>query len=285
MFTDERLDLRNYYTGVIHIHSEYSHDGHNKISDMSAALKADGVDFCVLTDHFEDFDDAKFRRYLTEIKEVNRLQQTVFVPAIEAEFLGFHVIFLPVSGYDQIRTIVDRRHLGDSPLIKILAHPSKHPLSDVLALLRDHKLNGVELWNQQADSSYLPPARCFQELIGALSGNIPSVIFGSDVHNLKHKIHNVILIDRKNSLTEESIVTHLREKTYTNYNRKIGRHLSGNSSRVSIGRWFDEIRGKAENKAFVMQGVKRLLRFFYHLLPRSTQHQINDFKNAVKSRF
>lgn len=284
MTVETGLDLSKYHAGVVHIHSHYSHDGHGTIGDMGATLKASGIDFCILTDHFEDFDDDKFRRYVAEIESVNRLQKTVFVPAIEAEFEGFHVIFFPVSEYAEIRTIVDRRDFRDSSLVKILAHPSKHPLADVVTFLRRHRVDGVEIWNQQADSRYLPPAQCFVDLMALLPGDKPAIVFGSDIHNFaKHSVSNLLLIERNGSLNGAHIIEKLRKREHLNFSLALKQHLRGNADPLSVTAWFEGLKGKAKKKAFVLQSTKRTLRFVYHLLPRTIQHNINDVKNTVKN--
>ncbi len=39
------------YTGVIHLHSEYSFDGRTPVSEMIRAARVSGVHFLALTDH------------------------------------------------------------------------------------------------------------------------------------------------------------------------------------------------------------------------------------------
>lgn len=39
------------YTGVIHLHSAYSHDGRTPVPDILSAARASGIDFLMLTDH------------------------------------------------------------------------------------------------------------------------------------------------------------------------------------------------------------------------------------------
>lgn len=41
----------NDYTGVIHLHSDYSHDGRASILEIVEAARANGIDFVMLTDH------------------------------------------------------------------------------------------------------------------------------------------------------------------------------------------------------------------------------------------
>ena len=39
------------YTGVIHLHSSFSHDGHTPMEQIIHSAQNNGVDFLMLTDH------------------------------------------------------------------------------------------------------------------------------------------------------------------------------------------------------------------------------------------
>ena len=41
----------NDYAGVIHLHSDYSHDGRTSILEIVEVTRANGIDFVMLTDH------------------------------------------------------------------------------------------------------------------------------------------------------------------------------------------------------------------------------------------
>lgn len=284
---DTTIDSGNFYTGVIHIHSGYSHDGHDTILEIAEGLRADRIEFCILTDHFEDFDGKKFQKYIAEIEGVNLFQQPVFVPGVEAELLGFHTIFLPVSrfSYDELRAIIDGRSASpDGCLLKFLAHPTKHPVSDVVALLHEQRFDGVEIWNQQADGNYFPPARFFLDLMNIPVTGSPSFFFGSDIHDIRNEINNLLLIPREGDLNPEMVITKLRQKEFLNYSRKLKRNLSGNCSPEQMGSWLNGVERQCHIKAEIMRVMRESLRFFYHLLPLSARGHVNDFKNAVKNR-
>jgi hypothetical protein len=51
----------NDYAGVIHLHSDYSHDGRASILEIVEAARANGIDFVMLTDH--DWLQAKYDGY------------------------------------------------------------------------------------------------------------------------------------------------------------------------------------------------------------------------------
>ena len=91
------VDLGRYHVGVIHVHSRYSHDGRESVADIADGLRDRSIDFCVLTDHFEDFDPEAFRNYLREIETVNDGHSTLIVPAVEVNVDGFDLLVFPAK--------------------------------------------------------------------------------------------------------------------------------------------------------------------------------------------
>jgi hypothetical protein len=280
----DRDDQDGYYRGLIHVHSLYSHDGRDSLTRISSRLGADGFDFCILTDHFEDLDPETFETYLSDVETVNASHKTIIVAAVEAELEGFHVIFLPATSYDEILGVVQRGATSNGGTLKILVHPSKHEVGDVVEFLRGQPLDGIELWNQRADGNYLPPAEFIRRLIAVAGRSIPAVFFGADLHDVEHRVSNVLLIPRRGELTPELVMRRLMEREFVNYNRNAEQFLAGDSSPETIGEWLDELAAAVGFKGKVRMTVRKHLRVLYHLLPRSAKVSINDFKNAVKSR-
>jgi hypothetical protein len=277
-------DRSEYYRGLIHVHSAYSHDGRDSLAYLSSRLGADGFDFCVLTDHFEDLDAARFDTYLADVEAVNGSHNTIILAAVEAEVGEFHVIFLPATSYDEILQIVQRGTLSDANMLKLLVHPSKHGIGEVAEFLRGERLEGLELWNQRADGSYLPPAEFIRGLLAVTGTSIPAVFFGADLHNVEHRASNVMLIPRRAELTPELVVRTLTERDFVNYNRNAQRLLPASSSPETICAWLDDVAAAAGFKSKARWIARKQLRTLYHFLPRSAKVRINSLKNGVKSR-
>ena len=281
----DTVDLTRYHKGVIHLHSRYSHDGHDTLSAIASKLSANGIDFCIVTDHFEDFDAQTFENYLAEIDAMNRSHRLVIVSAVEADVDGFHVILVPVASYNEIARAVARSTLPNSDMLKILVHPTKRAIPEVIEFLRAKRLDGIEVWNQQADGNYLPPAAFIRSLFDQGPADIPAIFFGTDLHNVEHRVTNLLLIERqRNRLTSEFVIRKLRQREFMNYNRNLGGILPGDSNREAIRSWVDEMARAAPFNAIMRRSVRARLRALYRLLPRGAKRSLNDFKNAVKSR-
>jgi hypothetical protein len=265
------------------MHSDFSHDGHQSLEEIARELKRRAIDFCVLTDHFEDFDGAAYSRYIAEAERINEKGEIVLVPAVEAEFGQFHIIFLQAEGYDSLKETISRGVLPGPPVLAFLAHPRKYPLASTAAFLKENQLDGVELWNQQSDGSYAPPSHLLSQLHAA-GCDFHSVFFGCDIHNVEHRLKNLLLIPRGEPLTPASIVQSLQRGEFLNYNQNRGRSLSGNASAEAIEKWLDALKGERNLKVETVERFRAVLRQIYHLLPRSARPLVNDFKNALKNR-
>ena len=159
--------------GTFHFHSTYSHDGKNTLSETVSSLNALGFSFCVMTEHFEDFDAPKLERYVREAHELTDRTGFLVIPGVEVDLSGLHTIVFPVTEYAEIARFAQGQDT-DFPLFKILAHPSKYSFEKVARHVEKYHINGVELWNQQADGRYTPPL-AFLALLGLLRALGPAV--------------------------------------------------------------------------------------------------------------
>ena len=82
-----KLDDAYFVSGIFHIHSKYSHDGKKTIDEIAARLKYANLKFCVITDHFEDFDEKGFNTFLSEIKVINEQKDILLIPGVEIQLL------------------------------------------------------------------------------------------------------------------------------------------------------------------------------------------------------
>ena len=149
--------------GTFHFHSTYSHDGRSTLSEIASALRTAGMAFCVLTDHFEDFSAPKFNEYLRETREDTEKSGFLLIPGIEVNLSGLDTILFPVRDYDEIAQFASDGTGSANRLCKVLAHASKYPFEKVVKHLQQYQIQGVEIWNQQADGCHIPPFKLLDE--------------------------------------------------------------------------------------------------------------------------
>ena len=64
-------DTKN-FKGIIHIHTTYSYDGTLSLPDFVNLVKKRHIDFIVLTEHAEDFDDKKMQAFVNDCCKTTR---------------------------------------------------------------------------------------------------------------------------------------------------------------------------------------------------------------------
>ncbi len=136
---------KKYAQGIIHLHSQYSHDGGGTIEKIAEAGKKAGIDFIVLTDH----DSSRARK---EGKEKNYDGVDLFVETEASLPAGHALVFYShtplVNKTDaEINKIAWQHYIGESvqaDMFLIIAHPSnlKNPWSNI-----DRNAEGMELLN------------------------------------------------------------------------------------------------------------------------------------------
>jgi len=143
--------------GTFHFHSTYSHDGRSTLDEIARTLQDRGFKFCVMTEHFEDFDSSKFDRYLHETRRTSEKCGFTLLPGVEINLSGLDTIIFPARSYEEIFLLATEGKEPEEPLFKVLAHASKYPFEAITRHLNAYKIDGLEIWNQQADGSYRPP--------------------------------------------------------------------------------------------------------------------------------
>ncbi len=270
--------------GTFHFHSTYSHDGRNTLAEIASSLKRSGISFCVMTEHFEDFDATKFARYIGEANDVTRESGFIFIPGIEVHLSGVDTIIFPVREYDQIERLAREGTNCATPLFKVVAHPSKYPFEKIIRHLESYDINAIELWNQQADGSYIPPLQ-FLELVGTQEWrNRYQYFFGCDLHSANLAVANLISLPKPSEISSETIVHCLTEGNFVSQNLITGIEYRNGDERTDFDSWLKTVQQRSYYRGKVLRTVRRCLRTAYRKLPRSTQHVLNDVKNFVRNK-
>jgi hypothetical protein len=269
--------------GTFHFHSTYSHDGRNSLAEIAASLQRAGYSFCVMTEHFEDLDEPKFARYVQETKEASCDTRFIFIPGIEVHLAGVDTIMFPVQEYEPIRYLADGGSDTATSVFKVVAHPSKYPFDKIVRHLETFRIDAIELWNQQADSSYIPPFQ-FLELVHTTEWrNQYRYFFGCDLHSAKLAVANVIVMDKPGAISADAIVQCLKEGSFTARNLVTGIEYRNGSPRTDFSSWLKAIRARSYYRGRILRKIRSGLRSAYKKLPRYIQRRLNDVKNVVRN--
>ena len=273
--------------GTFHFHSTYSHDGRSTLSEIATSLCERGFSFCVMTEHFEDFDPQKFERYKQEITETSSIFRSrgfVLIPGIEVNLSGLDTIVFPVREFSQITQLLSKAEDPERRLFKVLAHPTKYSFEAVVRHLAKYEINGIELWNQQADGRHMPPLGFFRSVRAAQWRNQERYFFGCDLHNVNLTVSNIISIDAKTPRTCEAIVDALINGEFRSRNVPTGIEYHNGPERTDFETWLQTLLEKPYYQGNFLQGVRYCLRAFYRALPRRMQKSVNDLKNSVRNK-
>ena len=140
--------------GVAHVHSTYSYDGKENLSDLKAFLQKEGITFCFLSEHTDKLTIEEAQLFVQECKALSG-SQFVFVPGFEVPYKDAHVLLLGTEAF--LGQVADEHMLAQwagRSALTILAHPVRNRF--VVDQTLRSAIDGVEIWNQQYDGKLVP---------------------------------------------------------------------------------------------------------------------------------
>lgn len=183
-------------TGIVHVHSHYSHDGLDSLPALREICLARKISFVGLTDHAEDLTPAIFDRYVEECRALSddRLQ---LIPGLEYRFAGFaglHLLALGLGRWIAPRTPEEFAEAAPTAAaFTIVAHP-------ILATYRlpptvQAHIDAVEVWNATYNTRYLPDPAAVA-VLHQLRRARPSVVgvAGLDQHDSRNDRRTRVVI-------------------------------------------------------------------------------------------
>ena len=113
--------------GVIHLHSEYSHDGRDSIAALHAFALERGIGFIGLTDHAEDFEPDRYLALQQECAAVSDSRVRI-IPGLEYRFNGYpglHLLALGLTKWIAPKTPAEfiQQTRGHVASFTVVAHP------------------------------------------------------------------------------------------------------------------------------------------------------------------
>lgn len=183
--------------GVIHVHSDYSHDGRDSLERLRDFALERGIAFVGLTDHAEDLGSELFDEYLRHCRAVSDPRVSI-IPGLEYRFDGFpgmHLLALGLRRWIAPRTPHDfLAEARDAATFTIAAHPvlAGYRLSDDVTM----GIDAIEIWNASYNTRYLPDPRAIR-LLRALRRTRPEVVgtAGLDQHDCRNDRETRVLVD------------------------------------------------------------------------------------------
>lgn len=227
-------------TGVIHVHSSYSHDCRDSLECLREFSLQRRIAFVGLTDHAEDFVPERFEEYMRHCRSLSDAQLTI-VPGLEYRFAGFpgmHLLALGLKRWIAPRTPHEFiSQAKDAATFTIAAHPrlAEYRLPDIVA----GAIDAIEVWNASYNTRYLPDPRAIR-LLHTIRRTRPEVVgtAGLDQHDCGNDRELRVVVHASNG----DPIAALKTGRFTNRGRMIsfGPAVNWNPARLrvlSIARW------------------------------------------------
>jgi len=182
--------------GVVHVHSNYSHDGRDSLASLATFAAERGIGFIGLTDHAEDFSEARWREYVAECDAAST-DGVRLIPGLEFRFAGFRGLHLLAFGLTRWiePTTPDEFITLATPAARLTA--VAHPILagyDVPASVRAG-IDAVEVWNATYNTRYLPDPNAFR-LLHEMQRTRPGIVCfaGLDQHDASNDRQTRVLV-------------------------------------------------------------------------------------------
>ena len=197
------------HTGVLHVHSTYSRDGHHPLHEIVAFGRRRGFRFICMTEHAESLTPTSFGSYLAECRHLSS-SECCLVPGLEIDCTdGLHMMGLGLTSYVEPGCALRvATAIQDSGGIAVIAHPGRYAyrIPPALAL----SVHGIEVWNQGYDGRFLPNPHSLTLLRQFRRENPAVYAFGGvDLHRISPVSHVRTFI-RARSSTPECVLSALR---------------------------------------------------------------------------
>lgn len=200
--------------GLFHLHSDYSNDGKLSLEQLREESVGRKMSFIVVTDHAEDFDSEKLRRYLAHCRRLTD-RDFIVVPGLEFNVDRKREVHILVIGAEALfsaegpKDIMEKVAARASGALVVLAHPSRN--GHYLPPYWESRISGMEIWNAAYDSRYLPDHRAINLFHHLTKRNRRLVGFGGlDLHD-RSGFRELILSMDQPSGTEAELLLHLRK--------------------------------------------------------------------------
>jgi predicted metal-dependent phosphoesterase TrpH len=132
------------FKGMIHIHTTYSYDGTLSLPDFVNLVINRNIDFIVLTEHAEDFDDKKMQLLVSDCNKVTT-EDFLVIPGLEFNSNGIHILGIGIERYINApnpEELIQKIHENNG--LAILAHTADYKNIPYVKL---KDVDMIEIWN------------------------------------------------------------------------------------------------------------------------------------------
>jgi hypothetical protein len=244
--------------GIVHVHSNYSHDGLDPLERVREFALERGISFVGMTDHAEDFDAARYTEFQEHCRGLSDARVTI-IAGLEYRFAGFpglHLLALGLSHMIDPVTPEQFCHLTrGSARFTIVAHPVL-PNYQVPPVVAD-SIDAIEVWNAAYNTRWLPDVEAVR-LYQRIARTRPDIVAtaGLDQHDSRNDRETRVVLSNPSAADP---LAELKAGRFINQGRTMGF-----DSRASLG----SARLRALSAArWSLDRANRLHEVVMHLMP------------------
>ncbi len=173
------------FPGVIHMHSDYSHDSLDSLETLRTTSIERGIRFVGMSDHAEDLTEDIFKEYIDHCDSLSDHVVRI-IPGLEYRFSGLKGMHLFALG---LRTWITPKtpaeffeQTRETAQMTVLAHPVLTRYTVPATVLEN--VDAIEVWNAGYNTRYLPDPRAMR-LFRDVYARRPNVVatVGLDQHD------------------------------------------------------------------------------------------------------
>lgn len=227
--------------GIIHVHSNYSHDGLDPLERLREFALEREISFIGMTDHAEDFDPARYLEFKEHCQSLSDARLAI-IAGLEYRFAGYpglHLLALGLSRMIDPATPEQFCQLvRDSARFTIAAHPVL-PQYQIPPGVAD-SIDAIEVWNAAYNTRWLPDVDAVR-LYQRLARNRPDIVAtaGLDQHDSRNDRETRVILFNPGA---PDPLAELKAGRFTNRGRtmRFDSHASLGAARLSalsVARW------------------------------------------------
>jgi hypothetical protein len=144
------------FRGLIHLHTSCSYDGTMSLPDVVNLGKKKHMDFIIVTEHAEDFDDKKLQILVNECEKASA-KEFLVIPGLEFNCNGMHILGIGIEKYIQGTdpvALIQKIHEDDG--LAILAHTAYYKNIPFEKLM---DVDIIEIWNPRYGETLSPSVK------------------------------------------------------------------------------------------------------------------------------
>ncbi len=199
--------------GLLHLHSHYSYDGQETLSQIKHELVSSGISFACMTEHVDTLNASQAEKFIRECQELSE-KNFVFIPGFEVPYLGTHIIIIGAHTFKYNPDTIPQsiQEWVEAGAFAIIAHPHRNGFKIDNFMLEN--TIGSEIWNSQYDGKVAPRPRALSWFHSLKKKKDSYRAFGSvDMHRFDHLGGPQLIVEAPYPL-EEFIVSSLRNGSY-----------------------------------------------------------------------